>query len=289
MEVSFSRRAAALAAAACLTSGGLAQQETAPREAAVGLAALPTSVQGKTAASPDISVSLKHTSPAGAKCADPKAVCEDAAHWTVELKTAAKPGAAETVPLGAEAELRQKLTSAAAPKAKKHGDVTLSEATLSIRAAPGTPFCCVQTLLQMCGSSTIHAIEFAVSAPSGAGEQRLPVPLPTNANVDLVDSEPRSTATMPLRLALDSATGQCIRDFGKATAASDAAGDAKLREWLVKAADGWKRLGDDDAPVVLTVEPRVPLQAVVAVIDACHEHRIAVQFRTPEGSGSAKK
>jgi biopolymer transport protein ExbD len=281
MTFSFSMGLAGLLAATQLAPELLAQKEGAPAEAAARLATLPTSSQGKATATPDIVVTLQHEAPAGAKCADPKVPCADAGHWAVEIAQASKPGAVETAPIDRVDELRAKLEAAAATKAKQRGDGKVSDATLSIRAAPGTPYSAVQAVIATAAKSTIHAIELAVTPQSGVTEQRLPVPLPVDEKPVLEQDAKTSSQDIPMRLTWNTDTNRCVRYFGKVAIAADDAGDEQLQELIAKGIDGWRRLGNPEAPAVLTIDHGVPWQQVVRVIDLCHAASVRVRFAAP--------
>lgn len=248
-------------------------------------AALAISSQGAAASAPDIVVALVHVAPAGSKCEKSAAPCVVVEHWHADVTVAGKPGApAARFAMAKRAELQKQLTAAAAPKAKtkRPVGVDVSEASLSIRADAQTPYREVEELLQAAAASGIYAIEFAVVPAPGGKEQRLPVPLPTDEGRPPVEEKPDAVPEICVALLRDPATGACIRQLGKTKIADGAAGDRDLRDKLRAAAADARRPGGDPSPVRVEVQPGVPWQAVVGVIDACKAEGLGVAFANPD-------
>jgi biopolymer transport protein ExbD len=273
---------------ACIAGAPVFAQE---KPAAVEVPKLAVSSQGEAKRFVDITVLLRHAAPTDAKCIKDAATCDAAAHWLVELRTAARRADPKpmTLAMSQLAELEKELRTAAAPNAKKVGEATISESILLIRVPAQTPYRVVQSLLGTAATSGLHWIEFAVtSAGAAATERCLPIALPVNDGTAKVVEEDAKTELLEIRIALmmDRETGQVRRSFGKNVLRND----EHLRGLLRAAGTDLVRLGLNDTEVIIDAASDVPWQAVVDVIDAIRGTGVKdLQFDVRFAAPAAKK
>ena len=260
---------------ACSAGAPAFAQETPAAEAPK----LAVSSQGKDRALVDIVVALRHAAPADAKCAN--TACETADHWRVEIEVVGRTPAGKpvTLALTQQKELEKELRSAGARKAKKVGEATVSDASVSIRVEPGTPYSLVQQLLTRAAMASLHEIEFAVlSAGVTAAERRLPVPLPVDRGAKLVEDDAQAKLEEIRIVVTMHEAGRIGRVFGK----NHISDDVHLQALLQEAAADFARRGRPDQPVVIDAASGVPWQAIVGVVDVIHRAGIKdVQFAVP--------
>lgn len=250
---------------------------------------LAVSNQGKEKALVDISVALRHTAPAAAKCTE--AACPAADHWVVELEIVGRTPAAKpmTLPLAKQDEVEKELGSAGSQKAKKVGETMISDATVSIRVPAQTPYGLVRQMLTTAATAGLHKIEFAVaSAGSPAVERSLPLPLPVDGGAKPVLEQPKAgLERVRVNMRVDKATGQLVRKWGTHEVPAGAEGDAEMRESFETIMGDMVKFGlVDRSRVLVDAASDVPWQAVVEVIDIGLKAGLnGVQFWT----GAAKK
>jgi biopolymer transport protein ExbD len=251
-----------------LTAGGPALAQDDPTVAAAPK--LPVSSQGKQKAPVDISVELRHTAPAAAKCSD--AACAAADHWVVEIEIVGSTPAGKpvTLPLAKQDEIEKELRAVGSRKAKKVGETTISDASVSIRVPAQTPYTLVHRMLTTAATVGLHQIGFAVaSAGSPATERSLPLPLPVDAGAKPVLDQPKAgLERVRVAMLIDQATGQLVRKWGKHEVPAGAKGDTTMRESFETIMKDMVKFGLEDRSVVLIdAASGVPWQAVVDVVD----------------------
>ena len=275
---------------ACIASPVFAQE----KPAAVEASNLAVSSQGEAKKPVDITVLLRHAAPNDAKCAKDAGTCDAAAHWLVEVRTAARRADPKpmTLAMSQLAELEKELRTAAAPNAKKVGEATISESILLIRVPAQTPYHVVQSLLGTAATSGLHWIEFAVtSASAAATEKCLPVPILVDQGTKLVEDDARAKLVeVRIALFIDPATGLVRRQLGKNVLRDD----THLRGLLQAAATDLVRLGMNSSGVVIDAASDVPWQAVVGVIDAIRgtgvkDMEFDVQFAAPAARSEERR
>jgi hypothetical protein len=231
---------------------------------------LAVSNQGKEKAPVDISVALQHATPAGGKCTD--AACVAADHWVVAIEIVGSTPANKpvTLPLAKQDEIEKELRAAGSKKAKKVGETTISDATLSIRLPAHTPYALVRQMLTAAAAVGLHRIEFAVtSAGSPDVEQSLPLPLPIDGGTKPVLDQPKAgLERVRVNMRVDQATGQVVRKWGNNEAAAGAEGDAIMRASFDTIMKDMVKYGlVERSRVLIDAAGGVPWQSVVEVID----------------------
>jgi biopolymer transport protein ExbD len=252
-----------------LTAGAPAFAQDKP-PAAPEAPKLAVSSQGKEKTLVEISVGLRHAAPAAAKCTD--ATCAAADHWAVEIEIVGRTPAGKPVKftLAQQTEIEEQLRSAAAPKAKKVGETTISDATVSIRVSGQTPYTLVKQMLATLAMVGLHKIEFAVtSAGATAAEKSLPLPLPVDGGAKPVLDQPKAgLERVRVNMRVDQATGQIVRKWGNNEVPAGAEGDAKMRTSFETIMGDMVKFGlVDRSRVLIDAASDVPWQAVIEVID----------------------
>ena len=262
---------------ATCVAGASAQEKPRAGTPAPAVPPLATSKQGESKTAVDIVVALRHMPPGVGKCDKGGGACDVAEHWLVELQPAG--GKPVLLTLHQQSELQKELKSAASPKARKVESVTLSDATVSLRVPPNTPYANVQSLLTTVASAGIHRTEFAVASADQAIEQRLAVPLPTPSGAEASTDPAPPGEEVRVALFWDKAKGEVIRKFGNTVLRKGAIGETQTVELIQDSMEGWRRLGKPDTPGVIDAAGAVPWQAVVQVIDAFRAARVKnIQF-----------
>jgi biopolymer transport protein ExbD len=257
------------------------KQEPAPKAEPVKVEAkqLPVSSQGKKGETTDIVLTCAHAT--GAVPCEKNAApggCSAAEHWRVHVKFGGTDAPGKAFALADTELLKNELEMAASPKAKtKHADrVNLSDATMSIRVPAAMPYAIVQSLLTITACSGIHRLEFAVVPAADAAEVRLPVPLPTDEQIVLVDDPKTAPEDLRVVLTADAKTGASTPRFGRTVVR-----DNQQLEALIKDAHADRVRIGQPKPCIIDAAAGVPWQAVVNVIDACHAAGVRVEFAAP--------
>jgi len=267
-----------LVSAAVLAWGAPAQEKPATPDAPKAPLQLAISSQGQKVADVDIVLTLVHSGGGGQCGGGGMPACEAADHWQAKVKVRGKGGAEKTsvFALTKKEDLRKHLEGVAARKIRiKHSDcVNISDATMSLRVGPQTPYSLVQGLIATAAKAGICQIEFAVVPGAAAAEQRLAVPLPLDEGARIMEAKAEGSPRIVLRVVNEKR--ECERQIGTAKFAMGEAGDLELRGKLEKVT------ADKELPAIIAAEKGVPWQAVVGVVDACHAAGRAVLFANPD-------
>lgn len=230
---------------------------------------LAVSNQGKEKAPVEISIALRHTAPDAAACT---ASCSAADHWVVEIENIGHTPAGKpvTLSLAKQDAVAAELRSAGSRQAKKVGEVTISDATVSMRVPAQTPYAHVRQMLMTAATVGLHRIEFVVaSAGTPAVERSLPMPLPVDGGAKPVLGQPNAgLERVRVNMRVDPATGQIVRKWGGNVVPAGVEGDAKMRESFATIMGDMTKFGlVDRSRVLIDAANDVPWQAVIEVVD----------------------
>jgi biopolymer transport protein ExbD len=227
---------------------------------------LATSSQGTPVAAADVALILDHAPKAGVTCAQmfDTGRCTEPDHWQIQL--VAGDAAATVKPLACSMsqldEIAKELKKATAAKSKETEHGPVSEASVSLRVPPQTPYGFVRKVLESAATCGIHRIEFAVVPAGTAGEERrLATPLPVDQEHALGEPGPE------IRIAVfkDRDTGGLVRVMGRRKIPDGAPGDALMASFFEAAAKG-KDIKSLSGIVDSAADVR--WQMVVGIVDA---------------------